>query len=735
MQHPDPHTNFSLRTQVMAVPYKPRAPLFVAIALFLVLSLLILFIFVPQVFAEPLAPEAPGSIAGVIKTADGTPQVDIQVTLYKSSIYYTNYWEPLRSITTQADGQYRFTLLPTGLYRVGVSDAQKVFAPLYYPATPTLQKAADIAVAGNQISGIDLTLQLGGQISGMVTATSNVTITGGYVELRQAMEQQGASYWQTIQMVLLPLNGGVYTFTALSADSYRVCANAYYMTLSTYECYDNVYDVNRATPLTLTAGATISNVNIVLGDGADYAQLRGSVTSLNHEPLSGIDVYAIPAPLPDPAVVQATAQPVPTPTPAAPLPLPVIPVAPLVPVPLLPHYEYYGYWSARTDSQGNYHLATLPGGRYRLYFRDPAGDYAFQYYHDTILAGEANLIEIAPQQVISDINVQLGPGSHLTGVITVLDQLAVNAYVNIERKTANGWTYITTSTADPNTGRYAIGGLPAGVYRLFAYAYIPEAYTIYYYQGYWGGDTPDTAAEISLGTSETKQADFALTGGPQFDGSVNGRVTANGSPLAGARVSLYRQDYSCCSPLLQPTVYVFTDGEGRYAINGLTNSTFRLGVTDPTGIYATTYYTAQAVPAFANTISVEDTKALTDIDVDLPLAGAISGRITRRSGEPVAGLLVSIYLPASPFSSFQLIAADTTTDADGRYTVKGLHAGEYFICFSQSLSGYSECYGTADWGYGGIGGLSVKVVAGETKTDVDLLWGSDLHNYLPIIAQ
>ncbi len=741
MSHPHPQTHPVLPSSVLVMGRAAKRSLLIAITLLFACSLFAILTFAPpHAVADELAPDAPGSIAGVVKNPNGEPQAKIGVTLYKLTSYQANTWNAIRSTTTGTDGTYRFTLLLVGVYRIGINDPQRIYAPIYYPAAPTLQRGTDLPITGNQLTNIDLTLQPSSQITGIITATDALTMTYLYVDLLQQVEGQSSNYWQTIQSISIPTNSSVYSFTGLSATTYRICANGYNLTFSLSECYDNVYEVSRATDLTLTVGETLSDVNIILGDGADYAQISGRVVSANHEPLADIDVYAMPMAQPWPIQASPPMLAVPIATPAPSL---------ILPIPAPPYYysgyygsyyPYYGYFSARTDSQGNYHMPMLTAGSYALYFSDPEDQYAFVYYKDAQSPEEATVVEIVPKQIITDVNVQLEPSSSIIGNFTLLGQAAANAYISAELETPFGWRTVRNGQIDTNTGRYKIGGLPAGIYRVTAYSILTDDYSSYFYQGYFGGNTQETATEITLAVGETKTADIALSGDEQFEGSLTGRVTAGGAPLAGAKVLLYRGSDSCCgSATRYPLAYVFTDAEGRYTVNGLAAGFLQLGAVDPAGIYATTYYTQQAVPVLANSVTIENGKATSGIDFDLPLAGAISGRVTKREGEPVAGLFVSIYKPDQPdpfYGNIPLVSSETRTDADGRYTVKGLHASDYYVCFSQQQDGYGECYGMGFYfPYYGNDSGRVKVVAGATTEGIDLLWGPDLLYYLPIAGK
>jgi hypothetical protein len=162
--------------------------------------------------------------------------------------------------------------------------------------------------------------------------------------------------------------------------------------------------------------------------------------------------------------------------------------------------------------------------------------------------------------------------------------------------------------------------------------------------------------------------------------------------------------------------------------------------TDPTALYATTYYTGHAIPSVANLLGIEDSKILTNVNVALPVAGAIHGRVTTITGQPVAGLRVTVHANLR-FDQIvdlsYLVSGNTRTDRDGQYTVKGLHAGEYYVCFIGG-NNYIHCYGapsTPDQVYLVINASPVNVASGGTTSEIDLLWGSVLATYLPLIAR
>ncbi len=657
-----------------------------ALALLVAGGLLAMVTLAPRALATDLAPDALGGIAGVVRNPQGEPQAGIAISLHqinRNNLYTTK---------TAADGSYRFGDLLTGIYRIQMQDPNNVYATTYYPAAPYLQEGEDIVIAGNQRTDVDLTLQLAGQITGSVTATDAFSTSNVAVYLYRYF----TSGWQPIHAANIEANN-VYSFAILPADTYRICAQIQAFNLQIDECYDDVSTVNSATDLVLTAGATISDINLALGDSVDYAQISGRVLTPDNQPLANILVSASPI--------------------------------------------RTGFAAeTRTDSQGAYQLSVQPG-EYNIWFRDPPQQYVDEYYQNTLNFLEAIKIKVEVGQTITNSDAQLDLAGHITGVLTVLGQPAPNptSAVRLERKTVQGWEPFGESTTDPSTGAYQFHGLPAGIYRVYGISTMGDQYQSYIYEGYYGGQTAETATEINLTGGQTQTANFDLSEGPQFAGSLSGRITAGGAPLANAKVLLYRGYFTCCAGLDQ-IVHTFTDADGNYVFNGLPTRSVRIGVVDPAGIYATTYYTDHIIPVLSTVIAVKDGQPTTGINVDLPLGGTISGRVAQKDGTPVADLYGTVYSPTifDPSSSpngryLAVIEKYIRTDGDGRYTVTGLHAGAYPICFKFSVSMVwdmsGECYGVY-----GVDGVHVQVVAGATTT-ADILWGPELMMYLPLIKR
>ena len=713
----------------------------------------------PSVYAEENHPTALGSISGVVRNGAGEPLAGMQITLYFSALYYDSNWLTKMQAMTDSSGRYRFSALPAGVYRIGAVDPARFYGKSFYPGQGTVWAATDLVVNGIARTDVDVTLTAGGVITGFVRTTDGLSFWYQVVSLYQ----QGPLFyfgggqsteWLQIDTQDLSAPQTDFAFRGLASGIYRVCASSSANSDYWQECYDDVYNVADAQSFTITTGTVISDVVLVLGDGADLATISGRVVAAQDEPLANIGVYVVPF---DAAPYYPTPGPPSTPTPAlpttaTPTAAPITGHAPqgatvlqpvatptALPPPTLPSVPYRYYTNTAAD--GTYTVTNVFDGNYQIYFYDRAGRYRYEYYNDVTYRSNATSVVIAQQTPVAGINAQLALGAHLTGTISLFGQPAPVTNLYLYKQENNEWLIAATATTDLLTGNYDIGGLPAGVYRLQAGVtlnYSPQtSYSLY---GFYGGDDWSTATTIQLTTAEIRpNIDLNLEQGPRFDGALSGRVTANGNPIAGVKVSLYSRPPSCCGSFFlgSALTYVTTDQDGRYRINGLSDAIYHVRYEDPSGQRAAIFYPSQPVVDATNYVVTNDTQTIT-ADAEMPAGGSIKGHVGSLAGTALPDLtMVAIFItPEQP----GFIYRAAPLNADGSFLLPGLYPGNYRICAARqsiySLGYYEfDCYGSfsdTQW-YGS--GKAIQVTAGQTVAGIDLLWGADYKRYLPLVAR
>lgn len=701
------------------------------------------------VYAEERAPDAFGSISGVIRNSAGEPLAGMRVTLY-NPYYFDNSWYPTVQVTTDQQGRYRFSALVAGIYRIGAQDPDEGYGAAFYANQSQIWAATDVVANGAARTNIDLTLARGGEITGVIRAQDGSTLTGLTVALYQ---QAGPLYlvdgqwneWLRINAQELLPGESLFHFRGLAADNYRLCASAYSNSTYWQECYDNVYTVVDAQTLSVTAGAIISNVVMILGDGANLGMIQGQVTSPQNEPLANIGVYVVPA---DAASYVSLATTVATPT-AAPSAAQAaqaaasrqgLATATPAPTAFPPNVPYQSFTTTAAD--GSYTVKNLYNGNYQLLFHDPTGRYRYEYYNDVTYRSNAEQLPITPKMVVTGVNAQLALGAHITGTITLQGQPAPPSTLFLHRQEHNQWFIAATTTSDPLTGGYDLGGLPAGVYRLQAattVSYTPL--TFYSFYTFYGGSDWSTATQLKLTTAEIRpEINIDFNSGPRFNGAISGRVTADGAPQAGIKVSLYSYLMICCEPLLlrPPLTYGVTDQTGRYRIEGLSDGIYYLRFDDQRGRRASLFYPGQPLLDLTQYLTTTDTATTTALDIALPQGGMVAGHVAALTGQIPSNLTILATLTIAGETSF--VYREVQVNADGTYLLQGLYPGTYHVCAtSKAIYGYGytsfDCYGAFDDSQWFTSGRPITVTAGQTVNEIDLLWGADYKRYLPVVVR
>ena len=163
-------------------------------------------------------------------------------------------------------------------------------------------------------------------------------------------------------------------------------------------------------------------------------------------------------------------------------------------------------------------------------------------------------------------------------------------------------------------------------------------------------------------------------------GSISGKVT-NGS-------SVPLEDI--CADALDPSGefvdVAFTGPDGRYAIKGLENGTYRVEFSDcgDNGV-AGEFYDDKPSFGLATPVVVSGGSATTGINAALGSGGSISGTVTGSSANPLEGICVDVYDVDGNFVS------GSSTGADGTYSVAGLSGGkhkvEFYDCGQNNVAG------------------------------------------------
>ena len=228
-----------------------------------------------------------GVISGAVTDAGGAPLAGISADAFHAG---DGTW--IASGVTGPTGAYAIVGLQAGTYAVRTYATPANYADEWYDDVPVVGdllpgNAATVPVtAGLTHSGVDFALADGATVEGLITDSAPAPIAGAVVELYHTngtrVSEDTAAY------------DGTYAISALPEGTYYARIDVGTMNYIE-EWYSNVVAVGteldtKATPLAVTAGATLSDVNFVLEQGGSITGLvlRGDLTALGD---MNIDVY------------------------------------------------------------------------------------------------------------------------------------------------------------------------------------------------------------------------------------------------------------------------------------------------------------------------------------------------------------------------------------------------------------------------------------------------------------
>ena len=645
-------------------------------------------------------PPAQSSIIGTVTQATvptATPAAGVTVTAYP----VVGTGTPAASTTTSATGTYTLAV-PPGSYYVcfdgSAVGATGLTSQCYsgYPGQfgSTSFYATTVTAGSTPTTGIDAVLEIGGPISGQVTATANGASLGGvlvtaYQDYRHAGPLAGRSSdgltASAVPTYLTPAaqattaSNGTYLLKGVPLDpgGFYVCfdgsaANGGPSTTGyNPECYDNIPGNPEASLGQLVLAGAVG-INAALDSGGSIA---GRVTGVGGVALPGVTVS-----LSGTGVT----------------------------------------FTAMTVADGTYRFSGLPrGNTFTVCFdaeavvTGSATGYLNECYNNLAWGlaqptpGGATALTVGSIPV-TGIDAALAPSGGLKGLVTDPTGAGVaGALVHLARpgdETVS--TTVTTRTAAD--GSYVLGGLTAGSYRVcftsdsetgslaFSGGFIDECHADLAFDG-WHLRADATSVSVSSGAWTTVNAELAGYG------SISGTATmSSGDAGSMVLVEAYR------STPMEVVRSAWTDATGHYLLGRL-----------PLGeSYAVCFHEERVSPECHNNVAwggggppagttpVSLSRAAPNAIVDVVLAPAsavavhgIKGTVTDSSGHALSSAYVLAY------TGDGLWATSGWTDTVGAYQLAGLTpGGAYYLCFSgaaapgSSRTGYSaECYDNVPW--------------------------------------
>ncbi len=604
-------------------------------------------------------------ITGTVTDGSAQPVANVAVYAFQASGPYSG---PVGSVCTAANGSYAIVGLQPGTYSVGfvplttpgTCGGTSNYVPQYYTGSAggaaTLGGAlAFMLGAGTVKANVNATLTThGGEVTGTVTNTSgqpaaNVEVDA-YSPNGDELAGDAACTNGAGQYTLLGLPTGSYVLNFQPSDASfpgaLACASSGDYLFQWYSgALGGAPSLANTLPVSVTAGATSSNVNTVM---VTAGTISGAVVDSSAQPVANVRVTAISS-------AGNSSGP-----------------------------------GACTGNDGTYTIPGLAAGVWHVEFSPGCGvraNFATAYY-DGIPGGSADLggalgVLVADGADTGNIDATLeagaSPGGQITGTVTKaggqpLKHVEVDLYAAIF-----GATWATCTGAD---GTYAFDHLQAGSYRVEFNAAGTQCASAgdFVTQYYDDASTLAGATSVTLADGQTDaNIDATLVSG----GDVSGTVTDTSShPLADVAVDAY-------DPSGTQLEEVCTNALGQYTLTGLASGSYDVGFQPGSEAatcfgagdnYLAEFFNGELTLAAATAVSVSAGATTPNVNATLAVGGEITGTVKNASATPLANVGVTLYSAGNTVTG-------GCTAADGTYAFPGLATGSYTVRFDPSGCG------------------------------------------------
>ena len=308
--------------------------------------------------------------------------------------------------------------------------------------------------------------------------------------------------------------------------------------------------------------------------------------------------------------------------------------------------------TATTASNGQWSLASIVPGTYKVQFDGSETDYMSRWFDAKSTRDEATQVLVAPGAVLS-LSGSLVQGGKISGTVKdVHGNPIVGASINVS-SSAGRYGYAATDSS----GKYEVRGLAADQYLVGA--------RMTGYAAAWigGADSQSAATYISVPAAASIQnAGIVMQVGGVISGTVGPAGAYQGSGGFGESVSAYRESFPNDSAYYGSV----STTDGSYSITQLPPGRYRVLFSTYYANYYQQYYQNTTSAQAATLVTVTTGSTATGINAVLTAAPAVPsdpavvvGQIVDLDNAPLAGVLVKA----------RTSGVQATTDATGSFVM------------------------------------------------------------------
>lgn len=482
---------------------------------------------------------------------------------------------------SDSHGHYTTQAVAAGTYQLNFANPGGRYVEQWWNNKPDQSSAGSLpASLGVDTPNIDVAMQLGGTITGTVTAAGGLPLANICVTLYHPSDGSFAGNGGCTDSL------GHYASAAVVAGSYKVGFTDSSLKFAD-QYYNNRPDLPSADPVSVAAGATITGIDATFAAAA--SSISGVVTdSGTAQPLSGVCVY------------------------------------------LYVSGGGYAGSGGCTAADGTYSLTGLAAGSYQVAFFDPSGTHTTQWSNGATSQAAGQTLTLPGD--LTGVNAALTPITTIAGTITDANTHALLGGVCAYLYQYGTETSVAASCSGAD-GQIAMQDIPAGTYQL-AYADGTGTHSTQWYAGAVSQATSQTIT-VTAGSIKT-DANAAMA--PIT--SVIGHITdaSNGQPLSNVCAYLYLTG----SP--NAAAASCSGADGRIAMQSIPAGTFQLAFADTAGLHATQWFGGTADRASSTPISLGDGSVISDANVAMAPITTLAGHVTdATSAQPLANVCAYLY--------------------------------------------------------------------------------------------